>query len=159
MIYIEDKQLDKYFVRVEYHFEYGAMTSSCTLTTNLQGTKEVECKSVIENSLKALQNSELYHRLSRDSLAPTRELKCYVGSEIYKIVTRPSIPTIELRTKTPGKVTTGANSELLIDGEPVKGVTSVSINVDANGMGRVKLELIGNIKASGKFADVDIEYK
>jgi hypothetical protein len=46
----------------------------------------------------------------------------------------------------------GANTELLIDGKPVPGVKSVTIEIDAQKLAKVTLTAYGHFKVSGKIA-------
>lgn len=62
-----------------------------------------------------------------------------------------AIPKITLRNKSgsEGKALTGANTELLLDGKPVRGATSVKIEVKSKSVAKVTIELIASV-------DVDI---
>lgn len=55
---------------------------------------------------------------------------------------------IELITKLDGQISTGANTRLLLDGKPVKGVTRCTINVEAKGLTKVTLELLGYVEVN-----------
>lgn len=59
-----------------------------------------------------------------------------------------NFPLIELRSKDPNKLTTGANAELLIDGKVQTAVTEVNINIKAGGLADVKVSYVGRIKAN-----------
>ena len=52
-------------------------------------------------------------------------------------------PKIELRTKDPSRLTTGANAELLINGEVQKNVKSFKLEVEAGGMAKATVEYYG----------------
>ncbi len=58
---------------------------------------------------------------------------------------------IELKPKhepQKGHFTTGANSQVLLDGQLLKGVTSCTIKVDAGGIAKVTIEMVGHIEAN-----------
>ena len=55
---------------------------------------------------------------------------------------------IIIKNKTPGRVSHGANTQVLLDGEPLRYVKSVNLNVTAKELSVVTLEM---------FADVEIE--
>lgn len=67
-----------------------------------------------------------------------------------KVVTKKSKKSfphkVELRSVAPkGKVSTGMNTNLYLDGVKVRGVTSAEISVVANGMARVTVTLIARL--------------
>lgn len=57
---------------------------------------------------------------------------------------------IELRNKKQdeGKISKGANMEFLVDGERLRGVRSVKIEVDARGLAKATVEIYGYLKAN-----------
>lgn len=46
---------------------------------------------------------------------------------------------------------TGGNTELLIDGEKVKGVSKVTLTIEAGGIAKLTMETYGVFKANGKY--------
>lgn len=56
-------------------------------------------------------------------------------------------PKIELRKKkaAKGKLLTGMNCEVYVDGKKLRGVTSYSLDVVAKGIAKVTLEMVGDI--------------
>lgn len=54
----------------------------------------------------------------------------------------------ELRKKSENELSTGANTELFIDGELARGVTEVNINIKAGGLAEVSVKYIGHVTAS-----------
>lgn len=64
---------------------------------------------------------------------------------------------IVLRTKSKrARISTGQNVEILIDGEPVRGATRVSVDVPADGLARVTIEMVGQVHVE-LGAAVDVE--
>lgn len=53
---------------------------------------------------------------------------------------------IEVKNKTTDKVSTGANTELYIDGQKAKGVKSFKYEVQANGVGVVTIEYFAHVE-------------
>lgn len=47
-----------------------------------------------------------------------------------------------------GRIAVGANMRLLMDGKPLKGVTSVSFDVQAGKIAKVRLEMVGRMNAT-----------
>lgn len=70
----------------------------------------------------------------RAPISPERPQKAYV-------------PRIELKAKDPDKIMTGANAILLIDGQPMPGITRLRIELDAGDVAKVKIELLGHMHA------------
>jgi hypothetical protein len=56
--------------------------------------------------------------------------------------------TVRNRKGTEGRITTGANTELLIDGTPVKGITFLKIEIKPAKVAKITIEMI---------AEVDVE--
>lgn len=52
---------------------------------------------------------------------------------------------ITVRNKNPGTISTGMNTEVLIDGKPLKYARFVKIEVKANGVAKVILEVLGEV--------------
>ena len=52
---------------------------------------------------------------------------------------------IELKTKNPNGISTGANTEIYIDGQRIKGVKSFKYEVDCKGVGVVTMQYYGNV--------------
>lgn len=61
---------------------------------------------------------------------------------------------IELRTKNPDKVSSGANTELFIDGVKAKGVKSFKYEVNSRGLGIVTLEYYANVTINSNVIDI-----
>jgi len=63
-------------------------------------------------------------------------------------------PLVEIRQRKEeligGRIMTGANTQVLIDGKKVPYARSVEFKVDARGLAVVKLELYANVKIHGK---------
>jgi len=55
----------------------------------------------------------------------------------------------------PNKISTGNGTEVLIDGQPLKGVRTFSYEVTARGIGLVKLEMYGNVEIDN-YADLSV---
>jgi len=53
--------------------------------------------------------------------------------------------TVRNKSEDPDRISTGPNTELFIDDQPLKGVRTFSYEVTAKGIGLVKLELYGNV--------------
>lgn len=56
-------------------------------------------------------------------------------------------PKIELRKKkrAKGKILTGMNCEVYVDGKKLRGVTGYNLEINANGVAKVTLEMVGDI--------------
>ena len=63
---------------------------------------------------------------------------------------------IEIRQRA-GKtgIMTGANTEVLLDGKNLKFVTSASFKVDAEGVAKVTLEMVGDVVVTGVIGDLN----
>jgi len=60
-------------------------------------------------------------------------------------------PKIEIRQRKGSHgIMTGANTEVFVDGQKLRGATKVSIDVAANSVARVNVELIGEIAFVGQ---------
>lgn len=61
------------------------------------------------------------------------------------------LPTLEIRQRAGANgIMVGANTELLIDGEIVRGATGVRFEVNAKGVATATITLIGRFKVTGK---------
>lgn len=60
---------------------------------------------------------------------------------------------IEIRNREPAAnmISTGYNTEVLLDEQPLKGVLSLSYEVRAEQIGILRLEMIASVKVSGNF--------
>lgn len=67
---------------------------------------------------------------------------------------------IEIRQKegSEDQIMTGANTQILLDGKPLKGVTGVKFEVNARGVAKVTLEMYANVKVIGNIEDLTQEY-
>ena len=61
---------------------------------------------------------------------------------------------IELKTKNPNAVSTGANTELYIDGQKAKGIKSFKYEVNSTGVGIVTVEYYGNIEINSNLPSI-----
>lgn len=72
----------------------------------------------------------------------------YPASEKPK---KAKLPILEIRQRKGSKgIMVGANTELLIDGEIVRGATGVRFEVNAKGVATATITLIGRFKVAGK---------
>lgn len=70
---------------------------------------------------------------------------------VEKTVTKRSYPLLEIRQREGSEgLMVGANTELLIDGKPVKGAQRVSFEVNARGVATATITLVGRFKVSGR---------
>lgn len=61
------------------------------------------------------------------------------------------LPLLEIKQREGSKgVMVGANTQVLIDGKPVKGATAVTFEVNARGVAKATVTLVGRFKVSGK---------
>lgn len=60
---------------------------------------------------------------------------------------RKSVHKITLRNKkgTKGKISVGANVEVLLDGKPIKGASAIRIDVTAKSVAKVQIELYAEV--------------
>lgn len=67
-------------------------------------------------------------------------------------LTKRSYPLLEIRQKegTESSIMVGANTQLLLDGKPLKGAQAVTFEVNARGIAKATVTLIGRFKVSGK---------
>jgi len=65
---------------------------------------------------------------------------------------------IEIRQKpnTLG-ITRGGTTEVLLDGKRLKGITSASFNVEAAGLAKVTLTMVGDLSVKGQFNENQYE--
>lgn len=64
---------------------------------------------------------------------------------------RKKLPLLEIRQRAGSKgVMVGANTELLIDGKPVRNAKSVKFEVSAMGVATATITLVGRFKVAGK---------
>jgi hypothetical protein len=64
---------------------------------------------------------------------------------------RPLAPLLEIEQRKGAKgVMVGANTVLKIDGKPVKGATGVTFEVNAKGVAKATVTLIGRFKIKGR---------
>lgn len=59
---------------------------------------------------------------------------------------------ILVRNKNPGTISTGMNTEVFLDGKPLKGVTFIKFEVKPKGVAKVTIECIADIEF-----EVDLE--
>lgn len=63
----------------------------------------------------------------------------------------PKLPIIEVRQRRGSTgVMKGLNTQLLINGKPLKGATGFTFEVDAKGVAHATISLIGRFKIKGK---------
>ena len=66
---------------------------------------------------------------------------------------------LEIRQKEGSEgIMTGANTELLLDGKPLKLVQGVKFQVQANGVAKVTLDMIANVAVVGQVGELEQEY-
>jgi hypothetical protein len=53
--------------------------------------------------------------------------------------------TVRNKPNANGKISVGANTEVLLDGKPLVGVTSFSYTVEAAGLARATIEFLGDL--------------
>jgi len=72
-------------------------------------------------------------------------------------ISMPNIHQLTVRNKSrnPEKIATGFNTEVLIDGQPLKGVKSFSFEVTAKNVGLVKIELYAHVEID-TYTDINI---
>lgn len=93
--------------------------------------------------------------ISKITKAPKKTLLKKPVKKTAKKATTPAltmgnVPTIEIRQKPESTgISTGGNTELFIDGERMRSVRSLSLNVDARGVAELSLTMVGRI-VSGK---------
>lgn len=70
---------------------------------------------------------------------------------VEKKTVKRSYPVLEIRQRAGSEgLMVGANTELLIDGKPVKGAQAVTFEVSARGIAKATITLVGRFKVSGK---------
>ena len=52
---------------------------------------------------------------------------------------------IQIKNKAPGKISTGMNTMILMDGEPLEGVTDLQFKVDARGVAKVTMTMVADV--------------
>ncbi len=63
----------------------------------------------------------------------------------------------EIRPRDPTKVLTGANCQLFMDGKRLGNVTAFEFSVRGHELGKIRMELVGSVKVTGKFTQEQIE--
>jgi hypothetical protein len=69
-----------------------------------------------------------------------------------------TVDKIEIRQRDPNKLMTGANTIVLMNGQPVRHTQSIEVKVDARGLGIVKLEMYASVKMNESIIK-DVEIK
>lgn len=59
--------------------------------------------------------------------------------------------TIKQKEESKGKVMTGANTEVLLNGKPLPGLTGIKFEVKAASIAKVTLEMIAEVDIQGDF--------
>lgn len=68
-------------------------------------------------------------------------------------------PLIEVRQRKGAKgVMVGANTEVLLDGKPLRGATKVTFEVCARGVAKLNVEFLGRMAVSGKIGEYSNTY-
>jgi hypothetical protein len=62
---------------------------------------------------------------------------------------------IEIRCVTPGEIMTGANTLVLLDGQPVPMLTSVKFEVGIGNVAKVQLEMLAEVQLVGVIGKLD----
>lgn len=58
---------------------------------------------------------------------------------------KPALNKLVVRNKNPGSVSVGANTEVLLNGQPVEGLTDLKIHIAAGDVARVTFELVTDL--------------
>lgn len=66
------------------------------------------------------------------------------------------VDVVTIRPKHKGRYLTGANADLRINGRKLKGVTSFNLHVNARGVAKITLEMIGDVRVLGEFAPAQV---
>jgi len=66
------------------------------------------------------------------------------------MATKTKAPKLTIKNKAPGKFLTGMNTQILIDGKPVRGVRSFKLEVDARKMALLTLEMYVDVGPEDK---------
>lgn len=56
------------------------------------------------------------------------------------------VDKIEIKQRDPNGLMTGANTQVLLNGQPLRHAKSIEVKVDARGMGLVKIEMYASVK-------------
>lgn len=59
--------------------------------------------------------------------------------------TKPALSKIHISNKNPGEISTGANTQIEIDGNPLKGVTYLKIEVKPGKVAKITMEMVVSI--------------
>lgn len=66
---------------------------------------------------------------------------------------------IEILNKEPGEISKGANTEVLLDGAPLKGIRKIKYEVDASGLGVLSIDMLADfamIQAVGQYEQTTV---
>lgn len=65
--------------------------------------------------------------------------------------------TFEIRQREGSKgAMTGANTEILIDGRHMAGISKVTLTIEAGGLAKLEMEAYGVFKAGGKYEPTEV---
>lgn len=72
-------------------------------------------------------------------------------ADITAQVQKQSAPLIEIRQKGDSKrIMVGANTELLIDGKPLRGAQSITLDISARAVARATITMVGRFQFTGR---------
>lgn len=74
-------------------------------------------------------------------------------------MTKHKLHKISIRNKNPNQILTGANCLLELDGKPFKGVTSLLLSVKANGVARIRVEMLADLETDFILGDLQMNFK
>lgn len=69
-------------------------------------------------------------------------------------VNKGAVSKLTVRNKAPGTISTGANTEVLLDGKPLKGVSFLKIEIKPKNVTKVTMEMYCEVEVE---ADVDLQ--
>lgn len=65
---------------------------------------------------------------------------------------------LTIRNKRPGKTSTGANTEILLDDKPLKGVRKIEYECEAGGVARVTLHMLADVTLEADTEESQLVY-
>lgn len=74
-----------------------------------------------------------------------------MATKLKNIQKNNRVQKIEIRQKNnAGRVMVGGNTEVLVGGKPLKGVTSLNLEIQAGGLAKVTMTMLGDVSVKGK---------
>ncbi len=161
MNYTENKKLFENQFVVTAAFNYGGSSATCSLLGSFRQKNREKRDLIYQVGLvkDTLSRSDLYHRLNRDAVTGGFDIE--LSPDLYELykAEEPKLPLIQIKRKSPNQPSTGFNTEVLIDGKPLQGITSLQLDIKARGLASLKLEVLGRIEAEAQVADCEINYE